>query len=159
MLFNVKKKVVNWHGHQYFYLGRGVDGVDYYLEKESWDCGWYWGCGIITSFTNQRCPEKSRDINGWTHVDSLFFNKNCCASEAFVNFFKWTVLDTDDIYTFCDYFMSIYNLRKSAEIFRYGFSWQTSRAKLDTLVKPDIVKEINEKMLPELFKKVNSLLS
>ena len=30
-------------------LGKDSDNICYYLEKPSWDCGWYWGFGYVHS--------------------------------------------------------------------------------------------------------------
>ena len=70
----MKKKIINKFG-KHFLLGINHDGEYVWLEKESWDCGWYWGFGYLHTYSNNRCPERSRDLNSHFHFDSTFLNK------------------------------------------------------------------------------------
>lgn len=37
----MKKKVITWHGKEYYLLGKDSEGINYYLEEASWDCDWH----------------------------------------------------------------------------------------------------------------------
>ena len=58
----MKKQVINKFGTHYL-LGRTYSGQKVWLQKESWDCGWYWGFGYLHEFTNNEYPELARDID------------------------------------------------------------------------------------------------
>lgn len=70
----MKKKQVNKFGEHRLLFKQ--DGIKHYLQKHSWDCGWYWGKGYITTYTNERQPIKSKDISSHSHLDSLWSNLN-----------------------------------------------------------------------------------
>ena len=72
----MKKNTVHVFGKEFYYIGTDNNGTKHYLQKFSFDCGWYWGGGYIESFTNNRCPEKSRDISQHQHFNSLIFKGN-----------------------------------------------------------------------------------
>lgn len=153
-----KKTVIVFNKKNYL-LGKNADGINYYLLAPSWDCGWYWGFGYVESYTNNKSPQLSRDIQHHTHFDSLFFNQNKMAFDAFKDFFIDTPLNDDEIWILCDYMKTFYTLRESAEIFGRGFSHFTGKAKLETLKNDDMLKMINEIMLPVLFEKIENMLN
>ena len=43
-------------GKNIYLLGSDKDGVKYWLEEASWDCGWYWGFGYVETYTNNSNP-------------------------------------------------------------------------------------------------------
>ena len=155
----LKKKIIHAFGNTYYLFGKDEDGVKWYLQKSTWDCGWYWGFGYLDSFTNNACPEKSKDISGHTHLSSLMVELCGSGVGALKNRFKECVLTDDELFRFVDYAKSVYALKEAAELFGRGHSNYTERAKIDDLVKPDWVKEINEKMIPEINRAIEGLLS
>ena len=50
-------------------------------------------------------------------------------------------------------------MKEAAELLGRGHSNYTEKAKIDDLVKPDWVKEINEKMIPEIDAEIEKMLS
>ena len=54
---------------------------------------------------------------------------------------------------------SFYTLKKAAEVFGTGYSHMTEKAKLSEVQNIEMAKEINEKMLPAIFKQIDILLS
>lgn len=142
-----------------YYLGKDKNGSNRWLEAPSWDCGWYWGFGYIETYTNNESPERSRDISEHTHFDSLFFSGNKCAFDTFKEFFISTPLSDDEIWTLCDYMMTFYTLKKTAELYRYGYSYQTERAKINIIKNKAQENAINEILLPELFKHIIAILT
>ena len=54
---------------------------------------------------------------------------------------------------------SFYTLKKAAEVFGTGYSHMTEKAKLSEVQNSEMAKEINEKMLPAIFKQIDILLS
>lgn len=146
-------------GQKNYLLGVDKEGTKYFLVAPSWDCNWYWGFGYIQTYTNNRCPEKSIDINLLTHWDLEFIYKNKGDQEAFQEFFYNSVLTKDELFLLTDYMKTFYTLKEMAEICRHGYSWQTEKAKIPELVKKDWEEEINHQILPVLFEKIDLLLS
>lgn len=155
----LKKKIIHAFGNTYYLFGKDEDGVKWYLQKSTWDCGWYWGFGYLESFTNNACPEKSKDIAGHTHLSSLMAEFNGNGFDALKNRFKECVLADDELFRFVDYAKSVYALKEAAELFGRGHSNYTEKAEIDDLVKPDWVDEINEKMIPEIDAEIAKMLS
>lgn len=142
-----------------YLLGKDKDGINYWLEAPSWDCGWYWGFGYVETYTNNKSPEKARDIASHQHFDGLFLRGPQCARDMFKDFFVETPLNDKEIYELTDYMMTYYSLRKVAELFKHGYSWQTEKAKINSLQNKDQEDLVNKSWLPEVFKRINSLLS
>ena len=143
-----------------YLLGEDAEGTKYWLEAPSWDCGWYWAFGYVETYTNNNYPEKSRDINSHQHFDSLFLNDSKVnAFDAFKEFFKETTLNEKEIWLLIDYMYSFYALKRAAEILSRGYSHMTEKAKLSEVQNSEMAKEINEKMLPAIFKQIDILLS
>lgn len=68
----LKKKTLHVFSKDIYLLGRDKDGVNYWLEAPSWDCGWYWGFGYVETYTNNGNPEKAQDISSHQHIDTFF---------------------------------------------------------------------------------------
>ena len=154
----MKKKIINKFGKHYL-LGINKDGDYVYLEEPSWDCGWYWGFGYLHTYSNNKCPERSRDLSSHFHFDSTFLNKNKSSRDAFKEYFKTTVLTDDEIWEFCDYMKTFYTLKSVAELFKNGYSHQTERAKLESLKSEEQRDLINQSWLPEVFARIRALLT
>lgn len=155
----LKKKTVNWYGKNYYYLGKDANGKKYYLAHPSWDCDWYWGFGYITTFSNNNCPEKSMDLDSWSHFDNMFLNKNKYGGDVFKEFFKEYTIKESQVYDLIDYMTSFYALREAAEILGRGYSNITERAKSSLLIDKDEVAKINDVMIPELEERIIKLLT
>ena len=152
----MEKCIATYFGKKNYLLGRDKEGKKIYLVAPSWDCGWYWGFGYLHSYTRRF---GQLDTGTHTHFDTEFFESYTNCFDAFKNYFDDTTLTANEIWILCDYMKTFYTLRKTAELFRHGYSYITGRAKIDNLERQDLEKEINEKMLPELFEKIDKLLS
>jgi len=155
----MKKKVLSRHGKKIYLLGKDAEGINYWLEAPSWDCDWYWGFGYIETYTNNANPSIAKDITSHSHFDSMFLNRNKCAYDAFREFFKETPLTNAEIWELTDYMMTFYNLKSVAELFRTGYSHQTSRAKIDSLENQEQNDLVNKVWLPEVFKRIENILT
>lgn len=156
----LKKKTIKIFGNKYYLLGTRKDGMNVYMQEPEWQCGWYWGGLYLTCFTNNRQPERSRGIDSHQHFDSLFLNDSKVnAFDAFKEFFKETTLNDKEIWLLVDYMYSFYALKRAAEILSRGYSHMTEKAKLSEVQNSEMAKEINEKILPAIFKQVDILLS
>lgn len=54
----IDKKVSKAFGKNIYLLGQGEDGVNYWLEESTFDCGWYWSLGYIESYTHNTRPAR-----------------------------------------------------------------------------------------------------
>lgn len=154
----MEKKIINKFGTHYL-LGVDKDGDYVWLEKESWDCDWYWGFGYLHTYTNNINPERSRDLSSHFHFDSTFFHTGKGVDEAFKEYFQETVLTDSELWQLIDLMKTYYTLRASAEIFRHGYSYFTEKAKIDKLKSPMTEDMINKILLPEVFNKIEQILT
>ena len=155
----LKKKTIKIFGNKYYLLGTREDGMNVYMQEPEWQCGWYWGGLYLTCFTNNRQPERSRDICEHFHFDSTFLNKNKAYKDVFKEYFKETVLTDAEIYELCDYMKTFYTLKSVAELFKNGYSHQTERAKIEDLQSEEQRDLVNKVWLPEVFKRIEKLLT
>lgn len=155
----LKKQIVHVFGKTYYLLGKDEAGVKWYMQKPTWDCGWYWGFGYLDSFTNGIRPEKSKDILGHTHLSSLMDEFKGNGVDALKRYFPERALTDGELFEFIDCVKSGYALKDAAALFERGHSNYTEKAKVDSSVKPDWAKEINEKMIPAISRKLEELLS
>jgi hypothetical protein len=154
----MEKRIINKFGTHYL-LGIDKDGDYIWLEKESWDCDWYWGFGYLHTYTNNTNPERAKDLNAHFHFDCTFLKGPDCSKDMFKNYFAETVLTDDEMWILCDLMTTYYTLKKTAELFRHGYSYQTQKAKIDKLQSPMTEAMINKVLLPEVFKKIEQLLT
>lgn len=154
----MKKRKVRKFGRDYYLLGR-CQGANYWLEAPEWSCDWYWSFGIVVTFTNDRCPERSRDLDSLNHFGNMFLKgpKNCY--DMLTEFFDDTAFSDDEAWLLLDYMKSAYDLENAAKIAKFGYSYVTGRAESDVLKDEEEAKKINEIKLPFLFKEMEKLLS
>ena len=154
----MEKKVINKFGTHYL-LGRDKQGQYVWLEKESWDCGWYWGFGYLHTFTNNEHPTRSKDLASHTHFNSVFMKSPAFTKKAFEEYFEETTLTVDEMWILCDYMTIYYTLKDAARLFQCGHGGLTSKAVIDGLKSEEMAAHINKVLLPELFKRIEELLS
>lgn len=155
----MNKKISEAFNKKIYLLGVGKDGKNYWLEAPSWDCGWYWGFGYVETYTNNKRPDQSRDISSHQHFDGLFSNGNKNTYDAFNDFFTSSTLTNNEKWKLCDFMKTFYTLQETAEVFGRGYSHFTERAKLETIKDLDMVKKINEIMLPSIFTEIEKLFN
>lgn len=153
----MKKKVTKFGSREIYLLGENKDGEYIYMDKAEWFCGWYWSFGILHSYTNNRCPDKSEDINCMYHV-SNYQNGNRNLYDAIKEDFAELVLTDKELWCFCDYMKSFYTLRAAAEVMSMGYSHYTEAVFLKEVKNEEMQKQINEIMIPAIIKQVEELL-
>lgn len=156
----MKKEKRKAFGKNIYLLGKDKNGVKYWLEEASFNCGWYWGFGYIETYTNNNNPEKARDINSHQHFKGLFLKANIF--ESYKNFFAETTLNDDEIWKLLSYMKEFYIIREYSDLL-YSGNHIISEAKNIKLEENEEenkkeYKRINEILLPELFEKIYSLL-
>lgn len=151
-------KVVNNKG----YLLGVKDNQWIYLEKPSWDCGWYWGFGYLHYHTRN-----TRTWNTHTHFDSVFFDYSRYAEKEWndktsydrLRSFERLTLTEKEMWKLLDYMKTFYTLKEAAGVFGRGGSHYTSNANLNIIKNVDIAEHINKVMLPALFDKIDKLFT
>jgi hypothetical protein len=58
-------------GKDVYLLGTDENGIRYWLEAASWDCGWYWGFGYIETYKNNQTPSKAQDFDSHEHANNF----------------------------------------------------------------------------------------
>lgn len=155
----MKKQSFEWHSKKYFLLGIDKNGIKYYLQETQWDCGWYWGGGYIETFSNNRCPNLSKDINSHNHFDNMFFNKPVNGYDAFYAFFVNTPLLNKEVWTLCELMKSFYTAREYSDmIYRGGANYTTNSLK-DTIKNDTEYDRINKTVIPAINEAIEKLLS
>lgn len=166
----MKKKIVNKFGKHYL-LGKFKDGNYFYYKTPSWDCGWYWGFGYITTYTNNKNPELSRDISSHSHFSGLLGKQEVYNHEKQT----WqlseyahklgdnkeimeTVLTEKEDWTLCELVQTAYTLKETAETLERGGSHLTKNPCSDIIKNEAEVKRINEIVLPAIFKEIENIL-
>ena len=98
----------NFKGNNRFYLGINKFGEKTFLVKPSWDCGWYWGCGYLST------------ISSHSHWSGLSDGKNMNSFDAFNEEFQTTPLTEGQLWMLCDYLSSMYVLKDFASTIGRG---------------------------------------
>lgn len=153
------KKTTEAFGKEIYLLGKDKEGILYWLEEPQWDCGWYWGCGYVETYTNNRNPSIARDINSHQHFDGLFFSKNKNGYDSFKEFFEEITVSDKELWTLMELMKTIYTLKETAEVLGRGGSHYTMNPCKDIIKNAEEVMRINEVVLPALFKEVKGIMS
>lgn len=159
MLIIMEKDMRKAFEKKIYLLGADKEGINYWLEAPTWDCGWYWGCGYVETYTNNENPEIARDINSHQHFDGLFLKGKKNGYDAFKEFFNDVTVTDDELWTLLEIMKTIYTLKETAEILGRGGSHYTTNPCKDIIINKEEVKRINEVVLPGLFKEVEDLLT
>lgn len=140
-----------------YLLGQDAEGINYWLEAPSWDCNWYWGFGYIETYTNNTNPEKARDISSHSHANNFmseYFtewngSKPILTLKTFTDSEGWEI---------CELFEQFYFLQKAAENFGRGKCY-CANTTVENWAKPELAKEINEKLIPMVTKRLLEILT
>ena len=136
-----------------YLLGEDEEGIKYWLEAPSWDCGWYWGFGYIETYQNNRKPSLARDIDGHQHAEG-FYRKWWNSDEAIL---KLTTFTEAEGWELSELFKRFEILKESAGLFGRGGAHVSGTS--DYLKREDLAKEINEKIIPQITSRVIEILS
>lgn len=151
--FNVgKKHKFNWNGDTYYLLGIDESGVKHYVQRGTFDCKWYWGGVYINTFTDNKDPEMSDDIDSHSHFDTMFREKNV------LEYFKSTPLSKDEMYKFWELAESFYTLRNMADMSYVGGAHVTENPLQEELKNKDIYEHCN-RLIEKVYAEMDKLLS
>lgn len=154
----LNKKKSHAFGKDIYLLGRDEYGENYWLEEASWDCNWYWGFGYVRTYTNNRNPERAKDISSHQHFDGLFLKKGRCAYDVFEEFFVETPLTDKEIWTLLELMRSYYTARRYAEMVHIGGSHFTKNPCSLIIKSEEEYTRINKIVIPTICEEVYKLL-
>lgn len=157
----LEKRVSKAFGKKIYLLGTFEDGHNFWLKEPTWDCGWYWGFGYVSTYQSHQ------------HYDGLCFKKyeyydhkkGCFQQGEYIH----KLSDRPDVvacsliereqWILSDLMKMAYTLKKTAELYRQGNAYLTSHDLVPQLKRPDREKEINEIELPTIFAQIAKLLT
>lgn len=154
-----EKQKTTAFGKDIYYLGKDTTtGENYWLEGATWDCNWYWGFGYVETYTNNNDPSRARDISSHSHFEGVWFKQE---DRRYYHILSdrpgfETPLSKDDQWKLSEYMRTFYTLKEAAEVFGRGNSYLVTSK--EYIKKADWCKEINEVLLPDLFKRIYALL-
>ena len=155
----MKKYSFNKFGHKYYLLGTDKEGIKYYLEEASWNCDWYWGGGYVKTFSNNRNPVCSRDIDSHHHFNYMFLTYNKNGFDMFKDFFKETPFTDNEIWKICELMKSFYIAREYSDmIYRGGANYTQNPAK-ETIMNEVEYNRINKVVIPSIMDELYKILS
>lgn len=138
----MKKKQSHAFSKDVYLLGVNKYNEYTWLEAPSWDCGWYWGFGYVETYTNNKNPERAKDISSHTHIDSIFkLDKNIYHSDFLI---QKTFSESEGL-ELTKLFKEFYSVKRNAQ--------NAHRASDNQLAK-----ELNEIILPEIMDKIIQIL-
>jgi hypothetical protein len=158
-------------GKDIYLLGQDSDGINYWLEAPKWDCDWYWGFGYVETYTNNKNPHLSKDINSHSHVSGLLghqevynSDKQCFVKGEYVHnlidskTFAATTFNEKESLELTELFNQFYFLKSAAENFGRG-KCHTANTTAPKWEKKDLAKEINEIHIPNVTNRILEILS
>jgi hypothetical protein len=163
MKTEIKKKKSHAFGKDIYLLGADEDGTFYWLEAPKWDCGWYWGFGYVETYTNNKRPERSKDINSHQHIDSSFLGQ---VGDMYVHnlhdtpLLRYPTFTYDEGWKLSELFKQFYLLQKFAEFAGRdlpGCHITTPPVNHGNL--KDWAAKINNELIPSVTAKIIEILS
>lgn len=159
----------------YYFIGKDNNGKRVWLEKPSWDCGWYWGFGYLQTMCGNREPSAARDIDCHTHWDSCVAESHKNAHDWFIETFGEPTTDiwgnprkgnkgtrmcrfTDkQVWRICELMATAYTLRETAEVLGRGKSNYGENPCVKIIKNTREAKRINSKVLPAIFAEIGKI--
>lgn len=157
----MKKRKSHAFGKDVYLLGADSEGTLYWLEEPVWDCNWYWGFGYIETYTNNRNPGNSSDIESHEHFDGLknIGNQRTNLHTGFLKKFTETPLTDSEIWQLCELMESYYICRDYSDfIFCTGAHYTGNNPVKDLIKNTTEYDRINQAVLPEIFNEVRKIL-
>jgi len=110
-----------------------VEGIQLWLTKHTWDCGWYWGFGYVGNAHNH------------FHFDSLLYIKDGKGSCKYTasDLFETTNITDAEWWVIRDLFVQAYALQKAAEVYRHGGHQTTQPGITDLIKNKERAEQIN----------------
>jgi hypothetical protein len=154
----IKKRKSHAFGKDIYLLGQDSEGTNYWLEKASWDCGWYWGFGYVETYTNNKSPEKARHIASHQHIDSTFLKGVSRLSDC--PLLSKVTFSSQECWQLTELFKQFYLLKNMAEFLsRKPYGCHVTSVDLDYPKLEGLQDTINKVMLPKIFQAIYDILT
>jgi hypothetical protein len=157
-----------------YLLGKDSDGIRYWLEAPSWDCGWYWGFGYVETYKRNAAPAKAHDIDSHSHIDSSFmgqmevydFEKRCHVKGKYIHniydcpTLSETTFTEKEGWELSELFKQFYLLREMADFsHKEKPGCHVTTSPVDHGDMTEWNKHINTVMMPKIFAAIIGILS
>lgn len=167
----MKKEKRHVFGKDIYLLGIDSEGTKYWLEAPSWDCSWYWGFGYVETYDYEKVdtnlyvksstiknqvPENATDICSHQHIDK-FYKKWWDSSKDSDSILTEVSFTDKEGWELAELFDQFYFLKEAAEMFNRGKA-HTADTTINTWKKPELVKEINEELIPMVTGRILEIL-
>lgn len=167
----IPKRQSSAFGEDIYLLGEDRNGIKYWLESPTWDCGWYWGFGYVETYTNNDNPGKSKDIQSHSHISGFYgsqdiydFEKQCFRKGEYIHnlhdtpsLVSTTFTDKEG-WTLTELFRTFYHLRESAELFGRGGMHTTTNPCAEILTNKEWAEHINKVLIPKITEAIINIL-
>jgi len=134
-----------------FLLGEDKDGIRYWLEAPSWDCGHYWGFVYIETYTNNNSPSTSRDVNSHQHAGN--FMEWCIKWNGKEPILSKTTFTDKEAWQLCELFRRFELFKELAGFYHRG-SCYVSEVPLSYGKDEAKEQEINQVVIREIMDKI-----
>ena len=151
----MKKEARKVNGKYQFLLGK-KDGEKYWLEKASFDCGWYWGIGYVEHYTGNGAGDKT--WRGHSHFDYLFLKGPSDCKTMFDSFFEETPFTSDEIWQILELMQSAYTCRTYSDMLYTGGSHITSRVRVEVIKNDAEYGRLNNAVIPSILNEVYKIM-
>lgn len=151
-----------------YFLGINKEDERVYLRLPSFDCGWYWGCGYISTYRGSFNSENNYSMH--THFKGYIigqqeeydFDKGHYVKKEYTHHLnevlKETVLTDKESWVLSELISSMEKLKDSAEFFNRGGGNMTDNPLKEELKDEEMYKKINGRLLPKIFIEIDKLL-
>jgi len=153
----MKKRKEHAFGKDVYLLGSDKEGSLYWLESPSWDCDWYWGFGYIETYTRNKSPQASNDIISHEHADN-FMSKWFTEWNGSKPRLEECTFTERESWEISELFEQFYFLQEAAKNFGRG-RCHCANTTVKLWEKPELVKELNEVILPEVMNRIIEILT
>lgn len=154
----MKKEKRYAFGKNIYLLGQDERGINYWLEEASWDCDWYYGFGYIETYTNNKNPEKSKDIVSHEHYNSKILESNILPDD-FRKIFKNTPLNDNEIWELNELMKTFYTIQNYMALLYNGSSHITNNPSKNIIKNKTEWLRLKNEVLPDLFNKIYDILT
>ena len=152
----MKKEVRVAHGTYQLLLGTRM-GEKYWLEKATFDCGWYWGVGYVEHYTGNGAGDKT--WRGHSHFDYLFLKGPSDCKTMFDNFFEETPFTGDEIWKILELMQSVYTCRRYSDMLYTGGSHITRNPMSHVITNKEEYGRLNNGVIPLLLNELYKIMA
>ena len=150
----LNKQVLNKFNNTYYLLGEDYDDIEYYLERGTFDCDWYWSGGYIKTFNKYYT-----DIDSHQHYYTAIINgeKLSKSTGNFNKIFKNTTLREDEIGQFHELMHAFYIAKNALEMAHRGGSGVSSNPNLRDKIKNEDIYNYYKDLISDIHEEIDRL--